>query len=130
MGKYAPIVVFAGRMAIDDGDPADRARGPYYTKTVREFLREYAEHQDDVTDYSYLDTLEVNNIAEADVARERIDLDTINYLALVAMITYYVRKDRFCEGSLTEYALDGWLDKCLTELKKYDERLDWSEEHK
>ena len=47
---------------------------------------------------------------------ERADLDLVR-----ALITYCVRKGRFCAGALGGFARSGFLDRCLLRLKELDE---------
>ena len=73
-------------------------------------------------DTDYFDTLRRYGVDETtgddfegcDVGRADLELAR-------ALVTYCVRKDRFCAGALGGFARSGFLDRCLLRIKELDE---------
>ena len=91
------------------------------TEGMGDFVHDFYELED-FADTDYFSTLERYG-AEEPAGDEFVDCDVENAdLDLVrALITYCVRKDRFCGGALGEFAGSGFLDRCLLRLKELDE---------
>lgn len=110
-----------GEWVIDTastGAPGDPIHMPYvnYSETVLEFEEVFYRG---FIDRDYIKTCETCGLEL--IPFEEIDLSKLDASCVLALITRFIRGDRFCEGLLKGALDDGSITKLLLRLKEIDE---------
>lgn len=71
-------------------------------------------------DTGYHGTLERHGVTGGEDELTRYDVEHVGVDFIRAAITWCVRGDRFCDGHLSRFAANGFLDRCLERLKELD----------
>lgn len=115
--KYIEELDNPGHWVVDDSD-GDIYHLPYvsFRDEIRSFIREAAQH----VVYDYMDvTQRIREDQNVDCI-ENIDVANLCANEILALITYGIQADRFCEGRLYGLMKDGSIGKWLKRLEELD----------
>lgn len=121
--KYAEVLdgSCAGEWVVDTtstGAPEDPIHMPYVDYSEAALGFEAAFYRS-FTDYDYIETCKTCGVDS--MSFEDIDLSKLDASCVLALITRFIRGDRFCEGLLKGALEDGSITNLLLRLKEIDE---------
>ena len=92
---------------------------PNYTQAVSKFMGavyNFIENNPDYDLYNYDEILERNGYRINDI--NRIDVSGMDEKCLMAMLVYFVRGERFCDGMILSAFEKGTIQKCFKRLRE------------
>lgn len=127
IGKLSKAESF-GEWFIDrdgDGTIEHPFQMPYmnFNELVNMFVDEFYHFSENHPEYqltSYGSILESNGLKWDDDSMGHSDIDTLDEKCILALIMGAIRVDRFCNGALLSFFMDGYILKWLKRLKAID----------
>ena len=129
--KYLPelMVDDFGNWIIDrenDGTPDRPIHMPYvhYSNMVYAFIDDVYQFVNNNKDYEltrYYDILNENGLEWTEESMSEVDVSLLDGKCVMALIMGAVRAERFCDGALLSFFIDGSICRWLQRLKEIDE---------
>jgi hypothetical protein len=87
-----------------------------YSEEVNEFINNF--YESDLVEYDYLEVLE--KFGKIEDIESRIELESLDNIK--ALLTFYIRRERFGEGYILDAIDDGLILRILYRIRELDQK--------